>query len=192
MKYFALILGLVAASAHAEAAALSYNIDFNTSIGFGEAPTSGRFTYDTVLQVFTDFDVVWNGFVFDLTTGANDPSTSGALCFGSAPRAQVVFTEVLTTGGGTCGFISGWYATRTDTGIATFGFNGQNGNIFVIFTAQLTTAPLPSGEVRFGSGDFTTVAVPEPVTAWLIVAGGGILATRRRRYSPKNCRTFPQ
>jgi len=53
-------------------AATTYDITFSTA--YGPAPTSGSFTYDSTSHTFSNFDVVFGGATYDLTSAANTPS----------------------------------------------------------------------------------------------------------------------
>lgn len=53
-------------------AATTYDITFSTA--YGPAPTSGSFTYDSTSHTFSNFDVVFGGATYDLTSAANAPS----------------------------------------------------------------------------------------------------------------------
>jgi hypothetical protein len=51
-------------------------INFPASPNATIYPTSGAFTYDQTASLFTSFSVTWDGFIFDLTSSANDPSVT--------------------------------------------------------------------------------------------------------------------
>ena len=69
----------------AAAVPIDYSITFAPDSGL--APASGSFTYDSAVPLFTNFQVVWNGFDFDLTSSANDPLVylTNAACLGAGP-----------------------------------------------------------------------------------------------------------
>src|SRR5579862_1886908 len=56
---------------------VSYDIHFTATRGV--APKDGSFVYDSSTQSFSDFEVAWQGLVFNLTSSANSPTIDGSL-----------------------------------------------------------------------------------------------------------------
>ena len=74
-----LILSVFIAAAGMEAAVpnrVSYDIHFTATRGV--APTDGSFVYDSSTQSFSNFEVAWQGLVFNLTSSANSPTIDGS------------------------------------------------------------------------------------------------------------------
>jgi hypothetical protein len=69
----------------AVASPINYTIDFTLTSG-SPPPISGGFSYDSSTSTFTSFNVVWDGYMFNLTSAANsvtftsptDPCYSGS------------------------------------------------------------------------------------------------------------------
>jgi hypothetical protein len=75
-----LIVSIFIAAVGAQAAGpnrVSYDIHFTATRGV--APTDGSFIYDSSTQSFSDFEVAWQGLVFNLTASANSPTIDGSL-----------------------------------------------------------------------------------------------------------------
>src|SRR5262245_56196429 len=92
------VLILAAAARTATAAPMQYSMTF--SLQFGTIlPTAGSFTYDATIATFTNFNVTWDGVVFDLTNGANSPLLSGPglACIGGATGGAASF--IVLSGG---------------------------------------------------------------------------------------------
>jgi hypothetical protein len=84
-----LTLVVVGIASRADAAPISYTIDFT---GGTPLPTSGSFKYDPTTPNFTDFLVQWNGVLYDLTNLANAPLMGGVLpCLGGTTGAEATF-----------------------------------------------------------------------------------------------------
>jgi hypothetical protein len=63
----------------------TYNITFQAPDTGSIAPTAGSFIYDSSSNTFYDFDVSWDGIIFDLTPAANSPQID---TFTSGPCAS--------------------------------------------------------------------------------------------------------
>ncbi len=167
-------MGLLGAAASATAAPILYNINFTTTSGI--APTAGSFTYDSAIPLsFTSFIVQWNSFSFDLTSTANAPFLE-ASCATPSPDGVDLFGYL----SGLCG-ISGrtWHGERAGA-FALFSVGNGGGGIAV--AAILGLPVLDPFDAAFANGFFTiSQATPEPSTSWLMLAGGALLAWRRRR-----------
>ena len=75
-----LIVSIFSAAVGVQAAGpnrVNYDIHFTATRGV--APTDGSFIYDSSTQSFSDFEVAWQGVVFDLTSSANSPTVAGSL-----------------------------------------------------------------------------------------------------------------
>ena len=75
-----LLLSIFTAAAGIQAAVpnrVNYDIHFTATRGV--APTDGSFVYDSSTQSFSDFEVAWQGLVFNLTSSANSPTIDGSL-----------------------------------------------------------------------------------------------------------------
>jgi hypothetical protein len=93
MKYITLLPILLIGALPALATPVNYTIDF-TLTQDGPLPTSGSFSYDSSTSTFANFDVVWDGDTFDLTSAANAFTFSSPTdpCFsGSTTGAQEIF-----------------------------------------------------------------------------------------------------
>ena len=79
----------------ATAAPIQYTLGFSLQIGT-VLPTAGSFTYDAASTTFTNFKVTWDGVVFDLTNGANNPILNGPglTCLGGATGGAASFIVV--------------------------------------------------------------------------------------------------
>ena len=60
-----------------------YAINFTTAVG-SPGPSSGSFAYDSTTNLFTNFQVTWNGNAYNLAAEANSPLTSLSGCAGEA------------------------------------------------------------------------------------------------------------
>ena len=165
-----LVMGLVGAFSTANAAPISYDINFT---GGSPNPTSGSFTYDDAAPAFSNFFVSWNSITYDLTTLANSPFLQGA-CNTVAPDARDFFAIL---SGGCGGGSRAWQANSTqDPTIFLMGvFANPGGDV-----AALATAPTAVG--IFTAGEFTITATPEPSgAAFMLLGAGALAATRFRR-----------
>ena len=149
----------------AQADPVDYNINFNPPFVGTPVPTFGAFAYDSTIPMFTRFTVDWNGFIWDLTNAANNPSINGVApaCLGGATGAAASF-DLLTV----CntGAPNDW-AGSTTSGNNYFFFAYPNGAFVAgqIFIEALGTAPL--GQQAVGTYSVST-AVPEPGTFSLV------------------------
>jgi hypothetical protein len=82
------LTGIIASSAFA--GPINYVINFTTTHG---SPTpTGSFSYNGGTATFTNFDVVWAGITFDLTSDAN----SGGVSTGCAAANSTTIFQVLS------------------------------------------------------------------------------------------------
>jgi hypothetical protein len=170
----------------------TYTITFT---GASQALTpTGSFTYDSTVPNFTDFQVVWDGFTFDLTSPANSPLIVGTLpvCFTASSGAAATYsllTDCFSNPNTLWRALAGFSGT---TGIAVFDIANfdANGNS-IDFQANAT---LPNAKpLASASGGFTatTIVTPEPGTLLLTLTGVGLfgltLVLRKR-----TARALPQ
>jgi hypothetical protein len=72
---------------------IDYTINFSLTQD-GPVPASGSFSYDSSTSTFANFDVLWDGYTFDLTSAANSLAFTSPTdpCYsGSTTGAQEVF-----------------------------------------------------------------------------------------------------
>jgi hypothetical protein len=201
----ALLLASIIVSG-AIAAPVTFNISISgqNSSGFEDngPPFSGSFTYDNAAALgsqFTAFDVMWDGYTFDLTAAANagDGNTLGC----GTPNSADVFAFL--TGTGECPGSPnslGWFAEDL-FGPVTYGENaipplsarvilfsfvdqGSTPSTFIYIDEQ---APQHnSGPLFTAGGTFTiTPSTPEPSTFILALTSVAFLV--RRRMVGKHC-----
>lgn len=170
-----LLMGLMGAVSTANAAPISYDINFT---GGSPNPTSGSFTYDDAVPTFSNFVVTWNSITYDFTSTANSPFLQGA-CDTVAPDARDFFA--ILSGG--CGAGNrAWQANSTqDPTIFLLGvFANPGGDVGLL-------AAVPTAVGILTAGEFTITATPEPSGAAFLLLGAGALAAARLRRN----RTLP-
>jgi hypothetical protein len=168
----------VGAAVSATAVPVFYNINF--TLDTGTITPTASFGYDASLATnrFSDFTFVFNGITFDLTTSANALSP-GAPC---NEGVGTLFAEMQSL---TCGIDRRWQAftgpgvVQTTKFIDTFGTTPEA-------TTGLGTGAVVLPGINASNGQFTISAVPEPTTLLLTLAGGGLLAWRRRNQTAAN------
>jgi PEP-CTERM motif-containing protein len=164
----------------ASASPVQYTLGFSVQSGIG--PTAGSFTYDAVTTTFTDFKVTWDGFVWDLTNSANNPSITGSLgCLGGLTGAAASFAQL----SGAClhsgpGPGNSWLAGNDQPPFQAFKFDtGQAGVGEILITGAALNGQLnPTG--NHGTGQWSITAAPEPGSWALLTVGASILALMRR------------
>jgi hypothetical protein len=179
------------------ASSTSYVIQFNVDpLGLPEdevGPTSGGFLYDAsnATAPFSNFLVVWNGAVFDLTTKANSTGVTGFGCDSQTASPQlginVMFQSFVSPCTNETYFWEGDY--NTGASIEQVAFFVQNSSSFMSTGfGEFHTLNSPNGTF-FGRGSFEVSAAPEPAT--LTQFAGGVLimglwvASRLRRRIPR-------
>jgi len=185
-NHLAIITGLFIAVAGAQVVkadtTTTYNIDFNTNNGTPPAPTAGSFTYDSTTQTFSDFTVNWDGQMFDLTGGANNPDISGTVpCLDGKTGAAASFALL----DGACNPPDPTFFTDWTGGIlfdSVFGFATEDGGSNSITVNSNALAE--SSIVPFFSGGGWTItaevaAVPEP-SSLIPITLLGLFAARKR------------
>jgi len=181
---------VIAVAAGAGAAPMTYFVGFS---GVGTLPALGAFTYDAAAPGFSNFIVLWNGTLFDLTSAANAPNIGGA-CAGAASSPETGFALMDHSMCG--GLFSRWFGNQ-DVASSTFGFYNET----LALPAQTGATILATGPGSndpfsfFGAGEWTLTelpggpvppSAPEPSTAMLVLLAGLIIAacraipTRRR------------
>jgi hypothetical protein len=155
----------------------TYDVTFT---GTGILPTSASFTYDSTVPQFSDFIVDWQGFTFDLTSDANNPTIFDGTpsCIGSNTGAAAGFA-ILTTcnspgnaswGGDEEDNIADFGFFADPSGCSAFGACGQINAVITVPVIQ---------NIVSGEGSFSIAAVP-PTTVTrepssLILLGTGVL-----------------
>jgi hypothetical protein len=176
----ALVIG---GEASARADAITYDITFTSSSA--DVPT-GSFTYDAAVPTFTNFEVQWNGLIFNLSAAANAPlddGPSGPPCLGGLTGAAASFAW-LNPGCQT--FTFGWAADTTPIGA---------GGLFFSFDFVEQNSSSQFGVHGFGldfaidddtddTGAFTiapqSTSAPEPATFYILSGGLALLFFLRR------------
>ena len=175
----AVLLGCIQCNVTASATPITYTISFLPSSGSPSInpPTTGSFTYDSSTTTFTNFQVTWYSFVYDLTSEANSPTGSHSdSCFAGASGAAASFA-LLTAG--TCP--AEWGASNfTDGGGgSSVGFLESNAGQLQFFGTREFNPNVPGS--NFGSfGKFSVAQVPEPASMLLLCAGVAAVVARRR------------
>jgi hypothetical protein len=163
----------------ASASPIQYTFNFSVQSGIG--PTAGSFTYDAATTTFTDFKVTWDGFVWDLTNSANNPSITGSLgCLGGLTGAAASFAQLSEA----CyhsgpGPSNTWLAGNDQPPFQAFKFaTGQPGVGEIVINGGALNGQLPTG--NHGAGQWSVTAAPEPGSWALLAVGASILALMRR------------
>jgi hypothetical protein len=180
-----MILALVTGGASsARAAAITYDITFTSSSA--DVPT-GSFTYDAAVPMFTNFEVQWNGLIFNLSAAANAPlddGASGPACLGGLTGAAAGFAW-LNPGCQTFPF--GWAAQTTPVGASglflSFDFVEQNSSSqFGVHGLGLDFAIDDDTDDRgtFTIAPASTSSAPEPATFCIFASGLALLVLLRR------------
>jgi hypothetical protein len=187
-----LLVAIGAPNAHATVT--DYTISFTCTIPTQGclSPTSGSFEYDNTTNQFTSFQVVWDGFTFNLAADGFFGGLGSTPCIGTAggPQAYASGLTLMTT----CATdpATNWTGTAQSGGPGlSFRFLSfvDNNNFFEISVVD-TTTPIPSGTFDFANGTFTTTittaaATPEPGTAVLWLTGILLMIVMRKRLAQK-------
>lgn len=128
-RFRLLLLGMVGFLAPLSAGTTRYYINFTLLGGwnpygpglpvFVTAPTGGSFLYDpSISNGFSDFQVQWNGQVFDLTQEANTPITAPhpGQCAESANDNWTFGFAILSQQATGCNAVYFWDALAVDSG----------------------------------------------------------------------------
>ena len=172
MKTFILFLGLAGAAGSMRASPILYNFNFTG----GTPNATGSFDYDSSTNMFSNVVVIWNGAQFPSSFTAVFNQAGPNFCDGVATPAAVF--QILTQG--VCGGAQ-WNASNMSVGPPfesyefDFTFNGNSG--WNDNAGGASSAPFlnTSGTVS------ASAAAPEPGSLALCVAGGAVLAWRRRQ-----------
>ena len=173
-----LLMGVLVSGAFASP--ITYTFNFTVDSG-SPAPTSGSFTYDSTAPLasrFTFFDVVWDGFTFDMTSNANSPFSVGC----GPADSSTSFGEL--SGTLTCPGTPpvSWNGNATPS-LAGFGFlTAGSGNEYQLAVG----VPNPSDVAGNAGGSFGITIndqppTPEPSSFILALTGGAFLARKRMR-----------
>jgi hypothetical protein len=177
-RYTSIPLLLFIGTHLALASPVSYTIDGTVSSTHGIfAPLTGSFNYDSTLtDSFSNLSVDWDGFNFDLTSSANNPTLGAAsTCIGGSTGAAATFAFL------NCGYAGAWFAAEdTTTGVPFVALIGRDTSGGAnTATIQAGTAPGPSNIAD--SGDLTIAqVVPEPSTTALMLIGLCLVVRRQR------------
>ena len=182
MKKAAFLLALAALPSALTASPVQYTISF--TLVSGVAPTSGSFTYDPSTEMFTQFDVVWDGLVFDMTADANNPTvdTSNPSCPGGPGFGFALMAKQLNSCAETYA-----YSAQLMNHDANFHFGMYPVGAYYPDIISISVAAPSSDGAVYGYGNWTITPtqapVPEPGTPGLFALGGTacILASRKRR-----------
>ena len=157
---------------------LLYTISFNLAAG-APLPTSGSFYYDSSTSIFTNFDVVWDGNMYDLTAGANAPNfpyAPGRIppCTSGASGGLATF-ELLTT----CQSAAQadlWFASDQGLGTPVFGFEA-----YYVGAAQVDfeSEGNYTGGTTLAYGSYSVEATPEPGSCALMLIGVCLVMRKR-------------
>jgi hypothetical protein len=172
MRNKLLVIGLllIAVSLPVHASPVNYTINFTT--GFGPAPTSGSFTYDSSTGTFSDFVVVWDGYSFNLTSSANATFLGSSGCTGEASTGAYSFellSQTLTCPSGPDYF---WAGQPRVGPTQAFLFDAEvSGSAY----DQIGTYLPATGKTDSSGGGWTISAVITPEPSELLLLGCGLL-----------------
>ena len=157
------------------------NINFQVTTGdVFDAPT-GSFIFDNTTNLFTTFEVAWDGIGFDLAACANgkgEPGGTNECGFSSKPDGLTSYLALISCDGGTTDSC-GW-----DANIVTFAADA----FFDMFNRPWQIQGLSLG-VGFREGNAAgTFTVPtfDPGTGPLILIGVGLLGLMMRKRPAAN------
>jgi len=167
----------------------NYDITFSLDGGVGVAPTSGAFTYDATTQTFSNFDVVFGGATYDLTSAANAPTINGPIpgpCSGVSGGllAFMILDAECNTAGP---FIALWESSDQGNPAQPFVFIDYF-NIHGTENTSITGAP-PAGATSTNTdsdGGWTisvapAVSLPEPGALMILFANLAVMAFLARK-----------
>jgi hypothetical protein len=161
-----------------------YTLSFTATTG--PAPTAGSFNYDAAAPFasrFTNFNVVWENAIFDLTAAANTNEQFVGTDCGTTASSQSVFT--ILSGQSVCAnpALIAWDGGRPG-GIVTFDFRNQELSGSGPPKASIAiNASTPFSEGPDASGTFSISSAPEPSTLVLSLLAGAYML--RRRVAPR-------
>jgi hypothetical protein len=170
---------------------VTYTIDFvegTEASGFPAVPTlptSGTFTYDLTLLMFTSFTVDWAGATFDFTNSANAPMLVTPPCLQGLSGSAASFAFLT----GACSSSRpgpDWIVEQAGPELVIFSFSYYTSTAAQeIVISDFVSAMVPSGDA--GVGTWSVTAVPEPGTMILVPLALGCLAVRRRIFGRNEC-----
>lgn len=162
-------------------------------------PSSGSFYYDSSTSTFTNFDVVWDGYTFDLTSAANSftfTSPSDPCYSGSTNGAQEIFLLMTACSGDDT---SAYYTAPPQYLANVYPYGSPNYTAFSFFTAppgstgpnqinlngpaEGTTECPPSTCYTYSAqavGEFDATPVPEPGLGAVVLLGLCVVMRRVR------------
>lgn len=167
-------------TAHADAFTES-NINFQVTSGdVSDAPT-GSFVFDNTTNLFTTFEVIWDGIGFNLAACANgkgEPGGNNECGFSSEPNGLTSYLALISCDDGTTDSC-GW-----DAGIVTFAedafFGMANG------PWQIEEFSLGVGAREGNAAGTFTVSIFDPGTGILTLVGMGLLVLMVRKRQAAN------
>jgi hypothetical protein len=177
LKLAHILLFFAACALPAVCAPISYDITFTGGTGHGPfMPESGSFSYDPS-NGFSNFLVLWDGAIFDLTSSANAPScqpepscSTPAASFAALMNPSAIWTEATVYAGGPFSTTLSFEEFSDPQNFAAFG---------------ATVVPSLPEAVPYtpavGTFTVTLATAPEPATVGLLGLGLlGAVAFRRR------------
>jgi hypothetical protein len=150
-------------------------MNFRVTVGpVLDAPT-GSFVFDNTTNLFTTFEVIWDGIGFDLAACANGQGEPGGTneCFGTSngPASFLALTSCETTD-------CGWYAIVSSQ---------TTDAVFTMGSSQWLISGLSLGVDLDGSAEGTfTVSTFDPGTGILILTGVGLLGLMMQKRPAAN------
>jgi hypothetical protein len=160
---------------------ITYTIDFTGETSSSLLPTSGSFLFDSSDSTFSNFDVQWDGGVFDFTSLANDPGFppggDAGTCLSGLSGSAAFFAFIANTTG--CNPLWSAEPAMASFPDSAFDFVGNSGGLDLVTEVQQSFAATGSG-----NGTFRVVATPEPSTMVLSVLALALIVARRSTKRP--------
>jgi len=178
---FLVLFFTAAGSAHA---VQLYTLDFGGSFPYPEA--AGSFEFDSSTDQFVNFNVSWNGAVFDsmsMTQEINDYSSAHFSCPGASGTGELEILEILTQPQ-LCEY-NAWaaYSEGFGGGTELFGFQLYLGGLdgVEVIDNEVVLQGSTSPSVGANGGVTAFDIAPEPAPLPLCLVGGALLACKRRK-----------
>ena len=175
----------------ASAAPINYTINFTG----GSVPvTSGSFKYDSSTvpgSRFSEFTVLWAGYIFDLTASANGPNIgiSGGACSDDAFILLSSLSGACTTHTSGAVPYPRWEAVGAGTPSTSFSFADIADRFAdsLIVNAVVSNGPSVTQPGSAGSWSISVASteIPEPGSILLTATGGAVLLAGKRRAARK-------
>jgi PEP-CTERM motif len=175
-----LLAAIGAPKANADDSVTDYSINFTQTGGSLASVPTGSFVYDNTTNTFSDFSVDWDGFVFDLTSAANDPEITTPLpsCLKSSSGAHAALSLLTDCANSTTDY---WYAEIPQNGLEEFDMQNDSADADgVVLNLLEDGAGANGGNGPISYGSFTTTvtgstAAPEPASGVLLLLGLGLV-----------------